>query len=1076
MPSLHVQSIQVGLLRICATQFRGRLRQCRYFDPRLTSSFAHTNSISLAVSGISRRISSGTAGIAHLGDGPDIFAEPTRQGCETAAGPNDVSTLYLDGRGLPSAELSKRQVKRRRANPSQFLILALIAADAHHALPSTIAGKVDLSYASPRALHTSKHWNSLRWRSWRTWVRQVGRNSIAEPTQTSLHLIVAKHIQSLSGKGRDELELYNRSAKDGQIGLFSEPDLALLQKRGYSFSDVKDWSSILLSRSDLYASHRLSILQGAARKIKAPEPPIFLVLFLLRRRYISVKALKYLLLHVWKRHDMFSRQYLKDRMDEETSNPVLASKINEEIGYRNAILEQRSSNFLIITRLIRHALRVWPAAVVNVASLAIKLLEGETSGNLDESRMKLSDGQIARLSSLYNRLLWLLSHPSSIGKYKSTTFQQRAQFDLVRHMAEHRPPLTVTQEGYRGIVRIQLAQAKTFQEQDWANLKCKTWPPWKEDKTGLDAEKGVEYSMTRALMAIRRMQEAGYNTTAWEDLATIFAGWDSDGTPTIQYRFLVRPPPEVVKQSDRSEEDRLQVQIWAARIRATRTVREAWACFLSWREQDSSQRAAIHAAMLEKLVYEKKRRQLDTKASVSSIKASQIGEMQQSISEKLPLPGDGREVHPPPFSPLETIYLASEPPSVEDFFSRMIKNNVLVPDSSLALMMDSASSLQQALSYLQKTWQGSTFRHLLTPSKGRTLNFKWSKTVFTSLIRAYCRFSHERPYTTPTSAGTYSYSIDGWMLERQQSFLHAVQLLEELKPQYRPAWNVALDCLRVEKKFTATELYGTRTSAVNRLICFSVARRLFDSMRRIGLDADSAAFLSLCVITEHAIIASFKIKTKEVNSHASAGANEKALPSRAFDAADKIVSESSDYLQNIFVSLFSGTNYISRSDSSVSIKGEGQGASDDYKRGLQTITNHHIFADSLSPSIPRLLNTPSLATLHAFVRALGLAKDFGALLNLTRWMVDHKSEIDNQVRGARNGRRQLRNTIIALAIFLEKSSFRVEAEELQESATECKELIEGEAEEWDGWPSEQEIEAYLTLKGKPEANEWIQFL
>ncbi|KAL9096403.1 MAG: hypothetical protein Q9165_001400 [Trypethelium subeluteriae] len=896
-----------------------------------------------------------------------------------------------------------------------------------------------------------------------------------DPTQTSLHLIVAKYIHSLGQAGSSILEVYDRSARDGRISVLSEPDLALLQKRGYSVSDVKAWSSILLSRSDLYASRRLSLLQGTARKIKAPEPPIFLVLFLLRRQYISAKALKYLLLHVWKRHDMFARYHLKHREDEETSEPTLASNISAARRYRNAMLEQRSSNFLIITRLVRHALRVWPAAVVNVASLATKLLEGDTSGDLDEAGTKLSDEQIAHLSNLYNRLLWLLSHPSSISKYSSTTFQQRAQFDLVRHMAEHRPPLTITQEGYRGIVRVQLAQAKTHQEQDWANLKSKTWPPWKEDKTGLDAEKGVEYSMTRALMAIRRMQEAGYNTTAWEDLVTIFAGWDTDGTPTIQYRFLVRPPPEVVKQSAQSEDDRLQVQIWAARIRATRTVREAWACFLSWREQNSSRRAAIHAAMLEKLVYEEKRRRLDAGAAVSSTGASQANGTQKRTSEKLPLPGDGREVHPPPVSPLETIYLASEPPSAEKFFNAMIKNNVLVPDASLALVMDSASSLQQALSYLQKTWQGSTFRDLLTPSKGRSMNSKWSKTIFTSLIRAYCRFSHECPYTLPSSAGTHLDSIDGWTLERQQSFLHAVQLLEELKLQYRPAWNVALDCLRVEKKFTAPEAYGTQTSAVNRVISFSVARRLFDSMRRIGLDADSTAFLSLCVITEHAIIASFKIMTKEGELSSSARVNEKALPGRALDVTDEIISEGSYYLQNIFVSLVGGTSGSDRSNGSAETEREGQGASGDHQEALQIVTNYQISVNSLSPSIPRLLNTPSPATLHAFVRALGLAKDFDTLRNLTRWMVDHKPELDNQVRGARNGRRQLRNTIIALAIFLEKSSFRVKAEELQQAAIQCKTLIEGVGDEWDGWPSEQEIEAYLVPRGKPGADEWLQF-
>ena len=860
-------------------------------------------------------------------------------------------------------------------------------------------------------------------------------------TRISVQSLVAKYIQSLHSETPPYRRLPGHTGTGHENGVLSEAELAFLQHRGYSRTDVKQWASILLSRRPFFAIRQLSKLQHVEKRRFGRDAPVFLALFLLRRPRISANTMESLLIHIWERSDLMLP-------DSNTSN---------EMQRRNAPLEHRPNGFKIISYLIQHALKIWPAALINITALAIKILESEPASCLVAPGAKLSDEQVAYLSKSCNRILLQLSHPAAIDKYKATTFQQRAQFDLLRHMAEHKPPLTVTQDGYRSVVRVQLARAKTPQERDWANLKSKTWPPWKKDKTGLDAEKGPEYSMTRAAMAIIRMQEAGYATTTWEDVAKIYSGWDTDGTPTIQHRFLMRPPPGVMKRLDPSEEKRLQAQMWAARIRATRTVREAWACFLSCRNKKMSQRHVIYASMLEKLVYEEQR-QLDIRRRPHGAAPAASGELYNHAStSEVALPGDGKEVHPPPVSPLESMYLASEPPSVDLFFDEMVQNHIIVPDTCLALVMDNASCLQRALSYLLRTRQGSLYRPLLNFFQGRFSKQRLSGLVFTSLIRAYCRFgniTNQRPYDTSSGNRTLFHVVEGLALYRPQSFLYALHLLYTLKLRHRPAWNAVLESLQGEKRFALFKTYEPGLGAIiNRILPFFIARQLCVSMQRIGLGLDTMAFHSLCVITERAVVASYRIKALEEDAQSRTLENKTSLPSRTLQLADEIIAQGSTYLQTTFESFTTGMKTTSdTSQSSSTSRSLGLYALDEIDGNsvvnLRSETPHN----ALSPSLPRLLNTPSPAALHAFVRALGYARDFHALCKLTHWMVDHKPELDIQVDEARNGRRMLRQTFTALAFFVN---------EVEELASECRELVENVGEEWGGWPSDQEIQAYF---------------
>ena len=186
---------------------------------------------------------------------------------------------------------------------------------------------------------------------------------------------------------------------------------------------------------------------------------------------------------------------------------------------------------------------------------------------------------------------------------------QKAQMYLLDHMSRFQPALPVNRVGYRALVSVQLRQPKTDRERDWASLQSKAWPPWKQDRNGLDADKDMHYGTSRARRAISRSVEDGYAPRDWELASGILAGWDTDNSPTIQTRGA--PPSMKVSKAETLENNQAPkdqdakdgVLVWAARIRATRTLDEAWAGFQSYSSQASQWDLSVWFEMYKKLVY-----------------------------------------------------------------------------------------------------------------------------------------------------------------------------------------------------------------------------------------------------------------------------------------------------------------------------------------------------------------------------------------------------------------------------------------------------------------------------------------
>lgn len=149
--------------------------------------------------------------------------------------------------------------------------------------------------------------------------------------------------------------------------------------------------------------------------------------------------------------------------------------------------------------------------------------------------------------------------------------------------------------------------------------------------------------------------------------------------------------------------------------------------------------------------------------------------------------------------------------------------------------------------------------------------------------------------------------------------------------------------------------------------------------------------------------------------------------------------------------------------------------------------NHE--ATRRSPSIddllPRLLEVPTPAHLHPFVRILGLRGDRDGLVELLEWVAYYATEIDAAANEVMNGKRMMRNCLIAARLFLEQDLVPMEhhlpdgslAEEVGSSEHDEKAAgnsqrymehfrrVVDENPQWGGWPTDEEVTLYACRPG-----------
>ncbi|KAH8426953.1 uncharacterized protein LDX57_004676 [Aspergillus melleus] len=654
-----------------------------------------------------------------------------------------------------------------------------------------------------------------------------------------------------------------------------------------------------------------------------------------------------------------------------------------------------------VVRLLHHARQLLPQAqvpIVRALATYLTLLKSDKAHGVSRATAH----NMKFMTAKFNLVLRLLALRCRQGSFRSASIQQEAQFTLLRAMAGNQPVMPVTRQSYQAIAAVQLTHKKTSAERQFAELKAPSWPPWKEEKSGIDFQRGSEGMSSRAMRVMAQMKEAGYGHSRWEEVAGIYAGWDTDKSPTIQTRAST-PQPRLLGNSVGSTSS---AAIWEARLRSTRTVREAWACFLSYQDQGLPPRDRVYGAMVDKLIY-------GDKPEKNNLSYSNHA-----------LPGDGLEVFPEPSSARDLIYVHTEPPTLGEFLHQMMSQGIRPRSKMLASLLPSAPNIRCGLDYLCCSllsndqvmalctiWGSET---AYRERSGRVLN-EISDYLFTAFISLLCKFPTPKELmfrhsvramdAFPLIMGYRSKAhlkpatLFSYAPGSPTNLQHAINLLMVRKSKPPEAWTHVLSAISRNRLSHANRVVNKNTQIV---FAWYESLELLGRMKKLRIELRPEAFRLLCNSFSKFMMAekTHPGATEEGMQLVAEAARHGALTHVDSDSLQPqdITARGLHILRSQFdrlVTQGSMTYPVFGKDSKRRFRAEG--------------------ADSL----PRLSYIPSPAIFHALVRSLGFAEDYDGLIQVLEWMCRYESNIQEVSEEYMNGARMLRNVVVAVGVFLE---------------------------------------------------------
>ncbi|KEF62661.1 uncharacterized protein A1O9_00634 [Exophiala aquamarina CBS 119918] len=634
-------------------------------------------------------------------------------------------------------------------------------------------------------------------------------------------------IEPILGASSYTTRLENRDTllEEAIRNVFPSSTLSILEKAGFDASDVTCWAWIFTAPAVDLAISRYIILMNEFCSYDPPRKvPKFIVLQLLRSPSIGQFALRRLV-----------ETLLRELHD-----------CNEQKSYLH--WSHWATRICLVVRLLRHARQSDPSLLHEIA-LVIRHLFSDIYTVPGQARDSL---ELDRLAHVYNRLLSLISLPRPREPFKWTLDQQNAQLALVCLMVGFQPQLPVSREGFRALIKVQLAHKKTGEERSWAEAKSSSWPPWRQDKLGIEEDLEYPGKESRAMRLLRRMTEAGYAHGPWEKAASVLSGWDTDKSPTIQTRSILRrawnnifPGREVLKT-----EDTVSSEIWTARIRSTRSKLEAWAAFSAYTTSTPlAQRQYMpYYAMLEKLM-------------AKTVEP-------QSVLGLTYLPGDLKETFPDPINPNQRVYVETQVPTSSDFYLLMLNDGFKPAGSLLCELLDSATNLEAGFRYVVESKMNVVLRDVILHAENYPHNILKQKLrllrpdFLAAFYRLLCRYGFEShpqlhaPGSHHGEAGKYTpeYNRPG-----VRPVTYARRLLEISDLKDITTWNGFLkgSALCVAHVHTLV-MAGSSTASTSRDIKMEVWRNVeeiftISSLRSLGLNPDLYTFRHMAWLVQNLV-------------------------------------------------------------------------------------------------------------------------------------------------------------------------------------------------------------------------------
>jgi len=898
--------------------------------------------------------------------------------------------------------------------------------------PLKVPGKVDLSNgrngrgnARPRSAPLQRSSRSSLRSNARFRIKAKALRPRSRPV--SLESIMARYIRHQSVDDTMDTVLN----KPFEI---QPPERALLAQVGYDVHDIQAWAQIV-STTD---SHEAATALAEWVKTHGHQAlPFFVFSYLLRRPYLSARALRVLL------------------------------------GQAEAIVESRRISrpltrqavFVVFVRLARHARKVWPVAFDRIAHF---LMDGLANAPASKAGNGLS--HIHNLTAMLNKAMRLIVMPTAIETIKNNAYQEAAVVRILQFMSCHEPALHISREGYRAVILLQLAQRKSEKERQWAELKTLSWPPWKDERTAMDAYiTADDHGLSKAGATLQRMREAGYAPHGWEKTAAIFAGWDTDQTPTVQ---------TLVTLGTGRRRFVTGAATWAARITTTRTAQEAWAAYLAYEETKMPADPEVHLAVLRKLRKDSR----PEPANKPRTRASDVNDQLALGDEQWPLfPGDVQETSPLPFSTHHHTYTRTPPPTVDGFYQYLKSRDIHPKGHCLAFLIANASTLRRGLRYIQESkYAESVIRPLLYLDKDHDIA-DVPLPIFKAFMELLSRFS-----VVPLPADNSMIRDAQWrqqnstkaLREQDTNFrhalFHATELLHWRSPLHLPSWNTVLKALSHESSLSglravdqaadgsvAEQFTPDQDRWFGAIKADKYARGVVNGLQENGLALDVDGFMALCHVTENSALASWEMMREERGRETGGW-------------------RPTPYLREVL-------GWMRGSVRAVRLE-----------REFRTLVgaDEAVEQISLVRSEGMLLEVPSFTLLHIYVRALGWMAEHERVLECVKWMVEHESALAKRQKQDRNGFVAMRRTLCAVRVFLERSWLpRVAAEDVsdggdgegaegegvekrlrltkflrrlespaeQDVVDAARRLVES-VETWSGWPGDEEIEEYCRDK------------
>jgi hypothetical protein len=827
---------------------------------------------------------------------------------------------------------------------------------------------VYLSLLTPDELGSDES-RDVIWELART-VSRIGAPRVTYPT------IVAEYIRSvepfLSSTSRTLSQDRRTHALLGRgiLHTFDDRALEYLARRGYSVEDVMSWAWVLTAENPFVSVMRYIELEkhnGRSQQVPKSIPP-FLFLFILRHKDIPMDTLPLLL-------DIANRML--------QSAPQTLQMARQEIREESAgvspwvQLGDYKTPMILLVRLLRLARALAPPVFLPIVGMFTSTFTSTSgAGKSDEAK----DDYYRILTELYNTFISLLSMPCRISPYRAAAVQHQAAFRLLEEMAKFDPPLVVTRRGYEGLIRIEAARGKTSPEKEWGMLKSQSWPPWKADRLGTDANRGKEGRYSLAMRVIHHMQKAGYALGSWERVAGIVAGWDTDGTPTIQTRTLLPVPRQFQVDIE------LNPNIWAARIRATRTKREAWACFLAYKRLSLPIDEGVYLEMIEKLGY-----------------GERLVELPSSTNPPFnaPIPGDGKELFAEPSSPWDVVHLQTEPPSLNEFLRTAFAQGIKVTQPLLRLVLKVTDSFDLGMECIGRSfltlYQIDALRHTGPTFDQKRLVKRLAHLhqvpddVFHAYIKFLCRCDRgPTPRAQPRLRETFPIAFASApdnlyrgptksYIRPEQALVHTTLLMRMRMPKAPQPWNSFLSYLLRYRTGADHNLFAP---AVQRVIAWREALEVFQWMNGSHITLDLEGLKVLCT--------AFLRLLQSV--------------SQDIDATEEQLNKIQQ--QNGYPpSILSDHPHLTLPET--------------MQLGLDLLTRQFYLLTCPNADSGTRLFHPTAHQLLAFTRVLGLAGDYDGLLSLLKWMSQAEDSLTLGMDGSVGEGVRLRAVVVAVRTLLE---------------------------------------------------------